>query len=259
MTTLPDHPAALLSALRVRRPLVHNITNVVVTNFTANVLLALGASPAMVQAREEVAEFVGIADALVINIGTLDSRTVESMMIAAAAANERGKPWVLDPVGAGATAYRTRTALDLLALKPAVLRGNAGEVMALGGRRDAAQKGVDSGAGADAALEAAQALQARFGCVVAVTGATDRVVGAGAVKGVSGGHAAIQHVTGTGCATTAILGAFLSVASAEQASIAALSVMKRATERAMAGEPGPGTLAVRLIDALAALTPNDLI
>jgi hydroxyethylthiazole kinase len=252
-------PGPLLAALRAKRPLVHNITNAVVTNFTANVLLSVGASPAMVQAREEVAEFAALADALVVNIGTLDSMKVESMHLAAQAAVAGGKPWVLDPVGAGATRYRTDTALSLLALSPSVLRANAGEILALAGARDPAQKGVDSGAGPDAALQAAQTLARQFGCLVAVTGATDRVVDAsGIVASVSGGVPAIQSVTGTGCATTALVGAFLAVAPPAAAAVAALTLMKRAAERAAAGDPGPGTLAVRLIDALAALTPADL-
>lgn len=256
---MTDHsPAALLSAVRAARPLVQNITNTVVTNFTANVLLALGASPAMVDAAEEAADFVRISGALVVNIGTLNARTVASMKLAAEAANEAGVPWVLDPVGAGATAYRTQTALDLLALRPAVVRGNAGEIMALAGAQDRSQKGVDSAAGTDAALDAAQYLASTFSCVVAVTGETDRVVGPSGVTAISGGHARIQLVTGTGCATTALVGAFLAVARPEAAAIAALTTMKRATEIAMRGDPGPGTLAVQLLDALHAVQAADL-
>jgi hydroxyethylthiazole kinase len=256
---MADHsPAALLSAVRAARPLVQNITNVVVTNFTANVLLAAGASPAMVDAAEEVADFVRISGALVINIGTLNARTVASMQLAAAAADEAGVPWVLDPVGAGATAYRTQTALSLLAAKPSVLRGNAGEIMALAGARDASQKGVDSAAGADAAIDAARALAQAYGCVVAITGETDQIVGPSGITAVSGGDAMIQLVTGTGCATTALVGAFLAVAPPEAAAVAALTLMKRATERAADAADGPGTLAVALLDALHATSPADL-
>lgn len=251
-------PAQALADLRAKRPLVQNITNAVVTNFTANVLLALGASPAMVHAEEEVAEFVAISDALVLNIGTLDAGQIKSMKIAAAAANRAGKPWVLDPVGAGATKLRTQTSLDLLALRPAALRANAAETMALAGARAEGQKGVDSSVGADAAIEAARALAADFGAVVAVTGETDRIVSSSGVDAIAGGHAAIQLVTGTGCASTAILGAFLAVAPPREAAIAALTVMKRAAERGMAGGAGPGTLAARFIDALASITPDDL-
>lgn len=252
-------PAALLSAVRAARPLVQNITNIVVANYTANALLALGASPAMVDAKEEAADFTRISGALVINIGTLNARTVESMHLAAAAAREAGVPWVLDPVGAGATAFRTDTALALLALGPAVIRGNAGEIMALAGARDPSQKGVDSAAGADAAVEAARALARAYGCVVAVTGTIDQVVSEAGVTAIPGGHVRVQDVTGTGCTTTALLGAFLAVAPAAPAAIAALTLMKRAAERAMASDPGPGSLGVALLDALASLQPADLM
>jgi hydroxyethylthiazole kinase len=251
-------PAELLASLRAARPLVQNITNTVVTNFTANVLLALGASPAMVDAAEEAADFVRISGALVVNTGTLNARTVASMKLAAEAAAEAGVPWVLDPVGAGATAYRTQTALELLALRPSVVRGNAGEILALAGAHDASQKGVDSGASADAAVGAGQMLLRDFGCVAAITGETDQIVGPSGVTAVTGGHARIQQVTGTGCATTAIVGAFLAIARPEAAALAGLTLMKRATERAMSGNPGPGTLAVQLLDALDAIAPADL-
>jgi hydroxyethylthiazole kinase len=251
-------PPSLLAALRARRPLVQNITNTVVTNFTANVLLAVGASPAMVDAREEVEAFVRISNALVVNIGTLNAMTVDSMMAATRAARAAGVPWVLDPVGAGATPWRTGVAVDLLGHAPAVVRANPGEVLALTGGRDPTQSGVDSGAGSDAALGPVRMLVGSWKTTVAVTGATDRIVTAGREDSVEGGHPMIQQVTGTGCATTALVGAFLAVAPAHEAAVAALTVMKRATERAAAIATGPGSLGMTLLDALSRLEPEDL-
>src|SRR5688500_1875484 len=164
-----------LAALRGRRPLVHSITNYVVMNETANAVLALGALPVMAHAREEVQEMVGLAGALVLNIGTLEEAWVESMLLAGAAANERGVPVVLDPVGAGATTYRTDTAKRILdSVDVAVLRGNPGEVATLVGV-EAEVRGVESiGTGGDAAELAREAART-LGLVASVTGAVDHV------------------------------------------------------------------------------------
>src|SRR5450631_3261652 len=145
---------AALEDLRARRPLVHNITNYVAMTLSANVLLALGASPAMVHAEEEVEDFVAIADALVVNIGTLSPSWVAAMRLAIARATALGKPWVLDPVGCGATPYRTKVAVELAALKPSVIRGNASEILSLADQAGQAGKGVDSLASADDAVGA---------------------------------------------------------------------------------------------------------
>src|SRR5882757_6843480 len=201
-----------LAGLRERRPLVHNITNYVVMNWTANVLLALGASPAMVHAPEEVEEFVGISAALVVNIGTLDTSWIKSMSLAGRKAAAAGVPWALDPVGAGATALRTRTALELLAIGPNVLRGNASEIMALFGAAGHMPKGVDATASSTQALDAARGLAAANGTIVAVTGAVDYVIGAKGGVALAGGSPMSQLVTGTGCAATACVGAFLGIA-----------------------------------------------
>src|SRR5579871_5777149 len=181
--------AAAVNELRARRPLVHNITNYVAMTISANVLLALGASPAMVHAVEEVEDFVSISSALVINIGTLSPRWVEAMRLAAAKAVALGKPWVLDPVGCGATPYRTSVAAELAALRPAIIRGNASEIMSLAGAAGAGGKGVDSTMSSDAALAAATGLARKTGSVVAITGETDYATDGNAVISVNGGDA----------------------------------------------------------------------
>ena len=248
-----------LARLRERRPLVHNITNFVVMNFTANVLLALGASPAMVHAREEVEEFVGISSALVVNIGTLDAPWVANMELAARRAVDKGIPWTLDPVGAGATAFRTRTALNLLSLRPSVLRGNASEVIALSGAAGHAPKGVDATASSADAIEAAQQLARSSGTIVAVTGMTDYVVGTERRFAINGGSSLTQFVTGTGCAVTACVGAFLAVEKdATLAATAALAVFKAASAMAALRGEGPGTFQIALLDALHRLASSDI-
>ncbi len=249
----PDVTLPVLGQMRQARPLVHNITNFVVMNWTANVLLAAGASPAMVHAPEEAGDFAAIAGALVINIGTLDAGFVKGMNKAVASARAHNIPWVLDPVGVGATAYRQRVCGKLAGLGPAVIRGNAGEIIALAGLGTASGKGVDSLVGSNQALEAARALSARTGAVVAVTGETDLVVQGDEVFEIEGGDAMSQAVTGTGCAATAIIGACLAVAPPLEAAIAGLSLMKAAATRAAKRSEGPGSFAPAFLDALHAL------
>jgi hydroxyethylthiazole kinase len=241
-----------LSLLRERRPLVHNITNFVVMNWTANVLLALGASPVMAHAPEEVEDFAAMAGALVVNIGTLDAAFVEAMHSAAGRADARSVPWILDPVGAGATGFRTDTAKKLIERRPAIVRANAGEILALAGKADGASKGVDSLAASETSLDAARRLARATGAVVAVTGATDYVTDGDRIESVEGGHAMSQQVTGTGCAATAVIGAFLAVEPAFDAAMHGLSVMKRAAARAAKEAGGPGSFAMRMLDAIAA-------
>jgi hydroxyethylthiazole kinase len=239
-----------LARLRARGPLVHNITNYVVMNTTANALLAIGASPAMVHALPEVEAFAPLAQALVINIGTLSPPWVEAMEKAAVAANAAGVPFVLDPVAAGATAYRTEVSLRLLALRPAIVRGNASEIMALAGESGAAGKGVDSTRGSDAARDAAKALAERAHCVVAVTGAVDYVTDGTRMTGIANGDPMLSRVTGTGCMATALCGAFLGAGlAAFDAAVAGLAVMGVAAEQAIRGAKGPASFQVALIDA----------
>jgi hydroxyethylthiazole kinase len=178
----------ILGDIRTRRPLVHNITNYVVMNNTANALLALGASPAMVHSIEEVEEFVALSSALVINIGTLSPSWVEAMGKAVRAATARGIPWALDPVGAGATAYRTTTSAALARLGPACVRGNASEIMVLAGATADKTRGVDTSRGSDDALDAARQLARTTGAVVAVTGAVDHVTDGTQLISLANGH-----------------------------------------------------------------------
>jgi hydroxyethylthiazole kinase len=251
---LPNQIAALHDAVRAKRPLVQNITNFVAMTISANVLLALGASPAMVHAAEEVGEFGGFTDSLVINIGTLQPSWIDSMKLAAATVANAGRPWVLDPVACGATRLRTQAATDLLALKPAIVRGNAGEVMALAGASGAASKGVDSLAGSAAAIEAAIALARASGAVVAITGEVDYVTDGETVYAITGGHALMPLSTAVGCALTATVGAFTTVAPPFQAAVAALAAY--AAAGSLAGERcprGPGHFPAELCDALYSL------
>jgi hydroxyethylthiazole kinase len=243
-------PWGALERLRRTGPLVHCITNYVAMDVTANALLAIGASPAMVHAAEEVEEFVSISSALVVNIGTLSPAWVASMERAADRAVALGKPWVLDPVGAGATGYRTRTARGLSARKPAVIRGNASEILSLAGEVGGT-KGVDSTRGADEASGVARELARGLGCVVAVTGAVDYVTDGRRTLAVEHGHPMMTRVTALGCALTGITGAFLAVEpDPVLASAYALALFGLSGEMAASGAIGPGTLRVRMMDAL---------
>ena len=243
-----------LQAIRQGAPLIHNITNFVAMDVVANCLLALGASPAMVHAEEEVEDFVAIAAALVINIGTLSPPWVAAMAAAAARAGELGKPWVLDPVGCGATPYRTRTAATLADLRPAVIRGNASEILALAGATSGPTKGVDSTHDSAEALAAGRALAREFDTVVAITGAVDHVTDGERVLKVANGDPRMTRVTALGCAASAIVGAFLVVEPDPLAAAAsALALFGLAGERAAAGAAGPGSLRVQIVDQLAAL------
>jgi len=253
-------PGQMLAELRERKPLVHQITNYVVMNETANATLALGALPVMAHAREEVEEMAALASALVLNIGTLSPHWVEAMLLAGKAANEHGIPVVLDPVGAGATRYRTETARRLLdEVKVAVLRGNQGEVATLVGV-EAEVRGVESiGAGSEPA-DLARTAARNLGLVAAVTGPVDHVSDGDRVLAVANGHELLAAVTGTGCMSTAITGCFLAVAEDRplEAAAAALAAFGVAAEDAARDAKGPGSFHVGLYDALAALEPETL-
>jgi hydroxyethylthiazole kinase len=252
-------PGSTLASIRTEKPLVHQITNYVVMNETANATLALGALPVMAHAREEVEEMVGLAGALVINIGTLSPAWVDAMLAAGRAANAKGIPVVVDPVGAGATRYRTDTAKHLLdAVDVTVLRGNAGEIATLVGI-DAEVRGVESiGAGGDAADLARDAARA-LGVVASVTGPVDHVSDGDSVLAVANGHELLATVTGTGCMSTAITGCFLARnANALAAAAEALAAFGVAGEDAAAAANGPGSFHVALYDALYNLDPDTL-
>jgi hydroxyethylthiazole kinase len=253
------NPGQSLRRLRERKPLVHQITNYVVMNETANATLALGALPVMAHAREEVEEMVALAGALVINIGTLSPHWVDAMLAAGRAANERGIPVALDPVGAGATRYRTDTAKRLLdELDVTVLRGNAGEVATLLGV-EAEVRGVESiGAGGDAA-ELARAAARSLGVVASVTGPIDHVSDGNRTVAIANGDPLLAAVSGTGCMSTAITGCFLAVAEEPlEGAAEALVALGVAGEDAARDAKGPGTFHANLYDALAALDPETL-
>jgi hydroxyethylthiazole kinase len=253
-------PGTTLRELRERKPLVHQITNYVVMNETANATLAIGALPVMAHAPQEVEEMVGLASALVINIGTLSEHWIEAMLIAGRAASEREIPVVLDPVGVGATAYRTDTArriLDQVAVT--VLRGNAGEVATLVGA-DAEVRGVESIASGLEPEELAREAGRQLGLVASVTGPVDHVSNGERALAVANGHPLLASVTGTGCISSALTGCFLAAKPGEplEAAAEALAALGVAAEDAAAGAEGPGTFHARLYDALAALDPDTL-
>jgi hydroxyethylthiazole kinase len=241
---------ARVAAVREQAPLVHNITNFVVMNNTANALLALGASPAMVHSLDEVEDFVAISQALVVNIGTLDSQQIAACKLAALRASAVGTPWILDPVGAGATPYRRAAASALARLRPTVIRGNGSEILSLA-QQTGQGRGVDSAHGSNMALGAAQLLAAETGAVVAVTGAVDYVTDGAQVVAIENGHLLMTRVTGLGCSATAVIGAFLAVeADALTATVAALATFGVAGEIAAETARGPGSLQMGLLDTL---------
>jgi len=253
-----DAAADILACLRAARPLIHHITNDVVTNDTANITLHIGAAPVMAVAMEEVEEMVAHAGALVLNIGTLTAERVEVMLAAGRRAAALGVPIVLDPVGAGATAYRTGTAWRLLESLPvAVIRGNAGEIGVLAGTGGAV-RGVDSVAAGDAPAAAA-ALARRTGAVVALTGEVDVVAGGARALAVANGHPMMSRITGTGCMATAVVACFAAVeADRVTAAASALAAFGLAGERAAAVAAGPGSFKVALFDAVANLSTEDV-
>ena len=240
-----------LQELRRVAPLVHNITNYVAMDVSANALLAIGASPAMVHAEDEVEDFVSISHSLVINIGTLSPAWVAAMTRAAEQASAREKPWVLDPVGAGATEYRTAVARDLAHRHPTVIRGNASEILALAGASTAATKGVDSVHGSADAVEVARDLARDLGTVVAVSGAIDYVTDGERLLRVENGHPMMTRVTALGCTATALTGALLAVQpDPVLAAAQALGILGLCGETAARYAEGPATLRLRIIDAL---------
>jgi len=259
LSPLALQAAENLKRIRETRPLIHNITNFVVMNFTANLLLATGASPVMAHAENEVEDMVSFAKALVLNIGTLTDSWVDSMVLAGKKATELGIPIILDPVGAGATALRTNAAKRILAeTRVSVIRGNASEILALGGGV-ANIKGVDASDSVDAAAERAIGLAQELDVPLVITGEVDFITDGKRVVRVANGHPLMARVTGTGCGATAILGAFAGVdPDPVSAAATALAFYGLAGERAAQGAEGPGSFAVRFLDALASLSPSEV-
>ncbi len=252
---LVDSAAELLDAVRTEAPLVQCLTNHVVSGFTANVLLALGAAPAMVDIPDEAGPFASVASGVLINLGTLGGRQPEAMREAAAAAQAHGTPWVLDPVAVGALPVRTALAAALLDFRPATIRGNASEIAAVAGA-DAGGRGVDATVGVEAVSGSARELAARLDTVVAVSGPVDLITDGTALLRVANGHELLTRVTGAGCALGAVMAAFAAVTEDRLVAAAAAScVYGVAAEDAAGTASGPGSFAVALLDALAALTP----
>jgi hydroxyethylthiazole kinase len=245
--------AADLAELRRLAPLTHCMTNIVAAGFTANVLLAAGASPAMINALEEVAGFTAIARGLLVNVGTITGPDAEAMLEAAQTASAAGTPWVLDPVAAGALPFRTRIATELLEDRPAIVRGNASEILALAGASGGG-KGVDSTAASSDALPFARAFAERIGAVVAVSGEVDFITDGATVIEVPGGDVLMTKVTGVGCALGALMAAFLGTSETPlRAATTASAIFAAAGERAARNVRGPGSFAVAFLDELWAI------
>ncbi len=254
-----EYAALLLGKIRTQKPLIHNITNYVVMNYTANALLACGASPVMAHAYNEVNEMTSIAHALVINIGTLDNEWIHSMLIAAGVACSNKIPVILDPVGAGATTLRTNTAIKIInSGNVSVIRGNASEIMALA-VKDVRTKGVDALHSAGDAVDVAKTIATQYKTIVAITGPTDIITDGIVVVKVHNGHKLMSYVTGTGCTATALIGAFCAVDNDYlKATASALAYFGVAGELAARKAIAPGSFMIRLIDELYSVTPDEL-
>jgi hydroxyethylthiazole kinase len=260
MKHLSEKAARNLTAIRNKKPLIHNITNYVVMNYTANALLAMGASPVMAHAQNEVEEMVSVAGALVLNIGTLTDDWIASMIKAGKKASDLKKPIILDPVGSGATSLRTSAAKKIIQeTRISVIRGNASEILSLG--QDISKtKGVDSIHSVEAAEEPAKNLAGELASVLAVTGPTDLITDGKQVIRVSNGHSLMGYVTGTGCTATVTIGAFLSVdEDPVSAAATALAFFGLAGEVAAKNASAPGSFMIAMLDALYTITPDELM
>lgn len=245
--------------IRAASPLIHNITNYVAMQFSANALLAVGASPIMSSEPREMEELVSSCNALVINIGCLEASQIEAMHIAAAKAAALGKPWVLDPAGAGASRLRTETALALIKqYKPTVIRGNASEMLALSGA-EAESRGVDATHPSSAAMEAARELALTYSCVVSTSGETDYITDGKSILCINNGDPLMTRVTAMGCVASAITAAFCAVQpDALAASAEAMALMGVAGEKAKASSNGTGSLQTAFLDILSTAEPEAL-
>lgn len=256
--SVKQRAAKLLTEVRGQVPLVHNITNYVTVNDVANAVLAIGASPIMADDSGEAADITSISKALVINIGTLNQRTIDSMIASGKKANELGIPVVLDPVGAGASILRNATTQVLIEqVKISILRGNLSEVSFVAGL-EVSTKGVDSSEADEKnnAVEVAKTVAKRLGCVTAITGAVDIISDGSSVVKIANGHKMLSKVTGTGCMTSALVGAYAGVSndylSAAAAGVASMGIAGEiAYEKA--GQIGTGSFHIAIIDALSNL------
>lgn len=248
-----------ISEVRKTSPLVHSITNYVVMNNTANALLAAGASPIMAHAHQEMKDMVNISGAVVINIATLDEYWVESMRLAIRQAEALKKPWILDPVGAGATPYRNAVLKELTSIyHPSVIRGNASEIMALA-QMSVQTKGVDSTHQTEEAIGAAIHLNTTTAAVICVSGATDTIVHQQKTISLKNGDALMSKITGMGCSATALIAAFCAAHPENlfEATAAAMALMGVAGQKAAAMAKGPGSLQMHFLDILSTLTEEE--
>lgn len=248
-----------LEKVRSTSPLVHNITNYVVMNNTANALLSIGASPVMAHAVEEMENMVEIASSLVINIGTLSKKWIEAMLKAGKKASEKGIPVVFDPVGAGATKYRTDVAETIIkTCNPTIIRGNASEIMALS-NTGIKPKGVDSTMSADSALDSAKLIAKETFSIVVISGERDYITNGIEVIAIQNGSTLMSKVTGMGCTATAIIGAFVGVETNRlMATVAAMAVMGITGEIAAEISEGPGSMQLNFLDTLYKLSAEDI-
>lgn len=250
--------ATVLSAVRESSPLVHCMTNTVVPEITADVLLAIGAAPAMIDLPEEAEIFAGVASALLINVGNPSTEQVEGMRRAAPAALQAGRPWVLDPVAVGALPVRTALARDLLSHRPSAIRANASEVLGLAGASSGG-RGVNSVDEVEAAVEAARKLSADTGAVVGISGPTDVVVSPGRITRITGGDPIMQLVIGTGCSLGAVVAACLAAGDdPHDAVVAAHALFGAAGSAAARQTQAPASFRTRWIDALHTLGPEQV-
>ena len=259
MDSLSQKAAGNLAAVREKKPLIHNITNYVVMNYTANALLAMGASPVMAHARNEVEEMVSYAGALVLNIGTLTADWIESMIIAGRKASEQKTPIILDPVGSGATTLRTDSAKKIIEQTNIdVIRGNASEILSLR-HKDSKTKGVDSLHSVEDAAETAKILAKELKTILAITGPVDLVTNGDSTLRVSNGHPLMGYVTGTGCTATVTIGAFLAIdENPVSATATALAFFGLAGEVAGEKASAPGSFMIEIVNALYSISPEQL-
>jgi hydroxyethylthiazole kinase len=259
MANLSERAAENLAQVREKKPLIHNITNFVVMNYTANALLAMGASPVMAHAQNEVEEMVSFAGALVLNIGTLTDAWIASMVKAGVKASGQGTPIILDPVGSGATPLRTDSARQIISeTKITVIRGNASEILSLR-RENSKTKGVDSIHSVEDAADTARILAEELQTTLAITGPVDLVTDGQRIVRVSNGHPLMGYVTGTGCTATTVIGAFLAVDDDPlRAAVTALAFFGLAGEVAGNRASAPGSFMIQMLDALYTITPAEL-
>ena len=248
-----------LDLVREKSPLVHNITNYVVMNNTANALLSIGASPVMAHAIEEVEDIVSISSSLVINMGTLSDKWIESMILSGKKAKSMGKPVVFDPVGVGASSYRTKIAEKIInQVMPDVIRGNASEIMVLA-QLSTISKGVDSTSETSEAIQGAKILSKKLNCTIVISGATDCIITGNKVNSINNGSPIMSKVTGMGCTSTSIIGACIAVEkNIHKAAVSAMAIMGVVGEKTEKLSKGPGTFQANFLDVLNSIKSEDI-